>query len=150
MHDGEIETHVLRREPLVAAIPDAHPLARGETVRLADLADDPFVVYPSQARSVVHDAVVDACRSAGFEPRTTEVAETSTLVSFVAAGLGVALVPASVEHLRITGATYRPIEGALPEVELAIAARRGDDSPVVRRVIDVVRATLEADEGPRS
>lgn len=150
VHVGEIETHVLRREPLVAALPDAHPLARGDTVRLADLAEEPFIGYPSQSRSVVHDAVADACRAAGFALRATEVAETSTLVSFVAAGLGVALVPASVKHLRITGATYRPLHGTPPEVELAIATRRGDDSPTVRRVIGVVRDTVRAGERPGS
>jgi DNA-binding transcriptional LysR family regulator len=147
VHDDGVEAHLLRREPLRAVLPDAHPLAGDATVRLADLAEDPFIAYPSGARSVVHDAVAEACRAAGFELRATEVAETSTLVSFVAAGLGVALVPASVEHLRITGATYRRLEGIAPSVELAVATRRGEDSAAVRRVIGIVRSTLRDTAG---
>ena len=80
-------------------------------------------------------AVIDACQEAGFVPGNVhEVGETSTLVSFVAAGLGVALVPASVQHLRITGAVYLPLAGTTREVELALAVRAGETSPLVARV----------------
>ena len=143
--DADLEVRTLRREPLVAALPEAHPLAATEQVSIADLRGESFVGYPSHHQSVVHDAVQEACRAAGFTPQTTEVAETSTLVSFVAAGLGVALVPRSVQHLRITGATYRPLTGAVPSVELALATRRDDTSPAVRRVVDLVSALVNKD-----
>ena len=136
----EVEVHPLRREPLVVVLPETHVQAGRARVALADLAEEPFITYPSQHRSVVHDAVLDACQTAGFTPRATEVAETSTLVSFVAAGLGVALVPESVQHLRITGAVYRPLADTSPTVELAVATRRGRD---------VARRTPGAGRGPR-
>lgn len=141
----QISVHTLRREPLVAVLPESHPLAAREAIALPDLATETFVGYPSQHRSVVHDAVLAACRSAGFTPNATEVAETSTLVSFVAAGLGVALVPASVQHLGITGATYRPLVGPAPTVELAVATRRHDPSPVVGRVLAAIRDEIRQD-----
>jgi DNA-binding transcriptional LysR family regulator len=140
--DADLEVELLRREPLVAVLPANHPLAAQAHVEMVDLRDEPFVGYPSQHRSVVHDAVLEACRGAGFVPVATEVAETSTLVSFVAAGLGVALVPRSVQHLRITGATYRPLAGPVPTVDLAVATRRHDASPAVARVVNVVRRLL--------
>ena len=89
---------------------------------------------------------MDACRAAGFVPPGLEVAETSTLVSLVAAGLGVALVPASVQHLHITGATYRPLSEPRPMVELAVATRRDDPSPLIRRVLDLVHESLDEDD----
>ena len=93
----ELVTEVLRSEPLLAVLPAAHPLAARTTVPLEELREEPFVTYPSHFRSVVHDAVEDACAAHGFKPVAAhEVAETATLVSFVAAGLGVSLVPASV------------------------------------------------------
>ena len=110
----EVEVHPLRREPLVVVLPRRTLWPDEAQVTLSDLAEEPFITYPSQHRSVVHDTVLDACQAAGFTPRATEVAETSTLVSFVAAGLGVALVPESVQHLRITGAAYRPLAGDSP------------------------------------
>jgi DNA-binding transcriptional LysR family regulator len=135
VHNTAIDVQVLRREPLIAVLPEYHPLAGRDQVRLPDLRDDPFITYPSHHRSVVYEAVMEACQRAGFVPATVhEVAETSTMVSFVAAGLGVALVPASVQHLRITGATYLPLAGTTREVELALATRAGETSPHVARV----------------
>lgn len=138
-----LTVHVIRREPLIAVLPEQHALARSQSVPLARLAEAPFVSYPSHFRSVVHDAVLDACREAGFEPRTThEVGETSTLVAFVAAGLGVALVPASVRHLQITGAVYRPLAGTTEEVALALAYRSDDESVLLRRVLAHVHSLV--------
>lgn len=147
VHDPAIQVRVLRREPLIAALPEVHPLAQKSSVRLADLRDEAFITYPSHSRSVVHDAVIATCEKAGFRPSVVqEVAETSTLVAFVAAGLGVALVPASVQHLKITGATFKPLAGSTGEVELAVATREGDVSPVLARVLGRARSLIG---GPR-
>lgn len=153
VEDEAIAVRTLRHEPLVVALPDAHPLVAAPgvaAVHLADLAAEPFVTYPSQHRSVVHEAVRAACAEAGFVPQAVaEVAETSTLVSFVAAGLGVALVPGSVQSLRIAGAAYRPLAagagGAPAQVDLAVATRRDDDSALVRRVVAVLEELAAAD-----
>jgi DNA-binding transcriptional LysR family regulator len=131
----EIDVRVLRREPLIAVLPEQHPLASRAKVKLADLRDEPFISYPSHSRSVVYEAVLEACQQSGFAPaHVQEVGETSTLVSFVAAGLGVALVPASVQHLQITGARYLPLAGNTREVELALATRMDEPSPHVAQV----------------
>lgn len=143
VRDPDLDVVLLRQEPLVVALPENHPFAARSSVVLADLRDEPFISYPSQQGSVTYDAVLAACSRAGFVPKEIqEVAETSTLVSFVAAGLGVALVPASVQHLQITGAVYRPISDIHHEVGLAVARRAGDDSPQLRRVLDQVRRLL--------
>lgn len=148
VNDPGLEVRVLRREPLIAALPEAHRLAGQPSVRLADLRDETFISYPAHRRSVVHDAVFAACGRAGFEPAEVhEVAETSTLVAFVAAGIGVALVPTSVRHLQITGATYKPLAGTTAEVELAIAWRMGDDSPTLARVLARAQALLGGGRG---
>lgn len=143
VRNPKLEVRVLRREPLVVVLPETHLLAHEGRIRLGDLRGDPFISYPAQQRSVVYDAVFDACQRVGFTPTVVqEVAETATLVSFVAAGLGVALVPASVQHLRITGATYRPLTDSTVEVELAVAHRRDDASPHVARVLARVTELL--------
>jgi DNA-binding transcriptional LysR family regulator len=136
VRDPGLDVRLLRREPLIAVLPAAHPLASRTSVRLADLQDERFITFPSQHRSVVYEAIMDACQHAGFTPaRTLEVTETSTLVVFVAAGLGVALVPAAAQHLRVTGAVYLPLAGTTEEVELAVATRADDESAQVRRVL---------------
>ena len=148
VRNPDIDVRVLRREPLIAALPENHPLGNQPSVRLAALSDEPFICYPSRHRSVVYEAVFDACRRSGFTPRSiVEVAETSTMVAFVAAGIGVALVPASVQHLRITGATYLPLAGTTEEVELAVATRRDDRSPHLARVLARAHSLIG---GPRA
>jgi DNA-binding transcriptional LysR family regulator len=143
VHDRDLATEVVHSEPLVAVLPETHPLAGEDAIRLEMLAGEPFVTYPSHFRSVVHDAVEDACAAHGFEPVAAhEVAETATLVSFVAAGLGVSLVPASVQNMTVRGAIYRPLTEDTTRVELAVAWRRRDERPVLARALDVIRRHL--------
>jgi DNA-binding transcriptional LysR family regulator len=148
VRERELAVEVVRSEPLVAVLPEAHALAATDAVPLEELAGEPFVVYPSHFRSVVHDAVEETCAAHGFHPRVAlEVSETATLVSFVAAGLGVSLVPESVRHMTVHGAVYRPLAREAAAVELAVAWRREDTTPVLERALDVVRADLARGRG---
>lgn len=134
---------VLSDEPLVALLPVNHPLASKSVVNLADLRGEEFITYPSSPPSSVYQTVTAACRQAGFTPKVRqEVAETSSLVALVAAGLGVAVAPASIRHLRIAGVTHRPIRGTDASVSLAVAYRREAVSPVIRGYLEIARAVL--------
>jgi DNA-binding transcriptional LysR family regulator len=84
--------------------------------------------------------VLDACRRAGLHPEIVEVGETGTLVVFVAAGLGIGLVPASVRALRLDGVAYVPLAGA-PTVPLVLAHRPGPPAAVAR-VASLIRAVV--------
>jgi DNA-binding transcriptional LysR family regulator len=142
-HD-ELVVEPVGVEPLVAALPADHVLAGLDRVPVARLAGEPFIVYPSSARSVVHDAVEATCADHGFSPTVEmEVAETSTLVSFVAAGVGVALVPASARQMSVTGAVYRPLSGATHPVALAMCWRAASRSPTLPRALAVIRGALD-------
>jgi DNA-binding transcriptional LysR family regulator len=146
VRERELEVEILWREPLVAVLPAAHRLARAAVVPLEQLRDEPFVTYPSHFRSVLHDAVEATCAAHGFRPRVVlEASETATLVSFVAAGIGVSLVPDSVCHMTVHGAVYRPLGPGAAEVELAVAWRRGDRTPVLERALGIVRGPLSRD-----
>ncbi|MBB2947082.1 DNA-binding transcriptional LysR family regulator [Actinoplanes lutulentus] len=134
----EISSQVLRRERLVAVLPDRHPLARRDRINLAALRADPFVMHFSGHRSSMHEHVLAACAAAGFRPDPiTEVGETATLVVFVAAGMGVALVPEPVRSLALEGVAYVELDDPAT-VDLAIATRAGDVSPATRQVADIV------------
>jgi DNA-binding transcriptional LysR family regulator len=97
------------------------------------------VTYPSHFRSVLHEAVERAC---GFKPEIAlEVSETATLVSFVAAGIGVSLVPSTVTRFTVEGAVYRPLTTPT-QVELALAYRENDNAPMLTRALEIVRQSL--------
>lgn len=139
VRDHDLEVHVLRYEPLIAVLPSAHTLARLETIPLERMRGESFISYPDNYRSAVYNSVLEVCSRAGFHPKTVfEVQETSTLVSFVAAGLGVALVPASVRQLQVAGAVYRPLQGRPETVGLAVAYRPGKRSQLLRKALQVI------------
>ena len=140
VRERELAVEVVRREPLVAVLSREHPLAAADAIPLEELEHEPFVTYPSHFRSVLHDAVEETCAAHGFRPNVAlEVSETATLVSFVAAGLGVSLVPESVRHMTVEGAVYRPLARDATTVELAVAWRRDDATPLLERALEVVR-----------
>ena len=71
-----------------------------------------------------------------------------TIVSLVAAGMGVALVPQSVQNLVRAGVVYRPLEERTPGIEIAALWRERDRSPVLRAFLDVVGEVAENGELP--
>lgn len=145
--DG-IQVRTLRSEPLVAAVPVDHPAAALDAVTLASLASERFVNYPRQG-STMADAVASACAEAGFEPLVRmEVRETAALVSFVAAGLGVALVPASVQSVRIPGVVYLPLSDVHPSIGLVAAWRSEGPEGAIAQALRRLRALVAGDTAP--
>ena len=133
----ELSVRSLARERFVAVLPDDHPHAGGDGLRLADLADEPFVVYGTPG-SVVDSIVAKACLDAGFLPRRAEEsADTPILLTHVASGAGVAVLPESVSALVADGVRYRPLTDDI-EVEVALAWRTDDPSPALAALLDIV------------
>lgn len=137
--DPRVVVEPVRSDRLIALVPDRHPVAATPVVDLVALRDDDFIVHVGHGNSTLNGLVVGMCADAGFVPRVRhEVAETSTLVTLVAAGLGVAVVPEATAALAIAGVTYVPLR---PEnsVELAAAWMSTSTSPLVQRAVDVLR-----------
>ncbi len=133
------------REPLRIALSQSHPLAKRRRVPLELLADEPFVLFPAEVGPGLHAQVLAICRSAGFTPRVVqESRELYTTVSLVEAGLGVTIVPASIEKMGWTGVCYRPIPAPLGSTRIDMARRDGQEaaSPVVGAFAALVRELL--------
>lgn len=138
--DG-IEMRTIDVEPMVLVVAVDHRLAVEPVVSIADLRNEQFVMYDSRD-SAVNDAAIRTCRAAGFVPlRAHDAPGTSVLLALVAAGLGVAVLPASVRSLPLDGLVIRDLVDA-GTIELALAWRAGDDNPVVEAVADVIAGTF--------
>lgn len=138
----EIDFRIINREPLVVALPAHSPLASDRPLSMVELTEQRFVTYTPE--SVMYRMTADLCREAGFQHRVSQMAqETSTILSFVAAGGGVALMPASVRSVQLRGVRYRELEDS-PHAELAVAWRREDRSVLLSNFIQLV--TELADE----
>lgn len=138
--DG-LTLETLRTDRLVVAVPEGHRQAGASAIEPAELRHDDFVVHAGRGLSVMNDVAVSICSAAGFAPKVRhEVAETSTLVTFVAAGLGVAIVPEPTTALEIAGVRYVPLAGGRNRLDLAVAYLTAARSPLIDRVLGVVRA----------
>jgi DNA-binding transcriptional LysR family regulator len=138
-----LNVEVLIREPLVAALPPGHRLASRARIPLGALADEPFILPPRDAVPLFHDAVLKACREAGFVPHAPHEADhLQMILGMVAAGAGVGLVPSAARKIRQHRVIYRPLHPACDALETAVAWRRDDASPIVAEFLADVRRTL--------
>ena len=143
----DIELRTIDVESLILAVSVDHRLSVEPVVSMADLRNEPFVAYESRD-SAVNDAVLRGCRQAGFVPHRGHAAPgTAVLLALVAAGLGVAVVPASVRSLPLGGLVFRDLLDA-GSIDLALAWRRGEDNPVVEAVVGVLEAAFQIDSLP--
>lgn len=134
-----LEIVTVMREPLRIAVNKSHPLAARPTLAVRDLADEPFVLFPEELAPGLYAQVIGLCRQAGFSPKVIEESrELYTSVSLVEAGIGVSILPASVEKLGWRGVRYRPIPSAAAETRIAAAWRRDRARPVVAAFMQVV------------
>ena len=131
------QLRLLYEEPMVAALPASHPGVAQQAVDLATLRRDPFLLFPRPIGPRLYDSIIEACRKAGFDPVIVQlVPQLVSVITLVAADLGVSIVPASMSQLQIPGVAYRAIAGeAVPTALLALAHRRGETSPIVRNFI---------------
>jgi DNA-binding transcriptional LysR family regulator len=139
------ELRLLSEEPMVAALPGSHPAAAQQSVDLAALRLDPFLLFPRPIGPTLYDSIIGACRKADFDPVIGQlVPQLASLITLVAADLGVSIVPVSMSQLQIIGVAYRAIAGEAPIAPLALAHRRGETSAVVRNFISAsINAVLE-------
>ncbi len=135
----------LRRDRLIVAAPADHPVAALRQVSVTDLRDTDLIVHSADRRSVMYDVVLRLLRDADVEPRIRhEVGETSTLVTLVAGGLGVAVVPEPVTALALDGVVFRPLVRPAASVDLAIGHRTDRTEPHLTRAVSVVQQIVRA------
>lgn len=137
----------LLEEMMVVALPSG--CARARTTRksagcfLKELSNEMFIDYgrPAGSWPWLRHTVHAACHAAGFNPRVSQQApEMVSAVNLVAAGLGISIVPASLQRMNIDGVTYRSLLGApQPSAPLNLAFRRSDQSAAVGQFIRLVQ-----------
>jgi DNA-binding transcriptional LysR family regulator len=133
-HPKSIALAPLMRERLFAALRDDHGLAGGETIALAALAREPFILTP--AGTWLRDYLGELCRTLGIEPQIVQESQQIVdAIPLVAAGLGICFVPESACTLAAPGVVFRPLAEGSEAAEIALAYRRGEASTPVQAFI---------------
>jgi DNA-binding transcriptional LysR family regulator len=147
--DGQLELMTIQRERLVAAVPADHPLASRRRLRAEELRGESFVILARREAPGLYAGLATAMREVGGLPEDVlEVAEMQTIISLVAGGFGVSLVPASVGQVDRSGVVFLPFAGPMPTIELAVAWRTGPGTPVRDEFLSVARPRRDGRTDP--
>jgi DNA-binding transcriptional LysR family regulator len=143
----------VQQEPLVLALPERHPLARGAAPALADALREPLVIFPRRIAPSLYDAVFALHHAAGVSPHVAQEAiQMQTIVNLVSAGIGVAWVPESVTRFRREGVVYRAPQApagrkrsaqAVPRCDTTLVWRAEGAPPALGRFVQFVAAQVQ-------
>jgi len=130
-----LDSRTIFSEPLVVALPKRHRLAIHEKISASDLADEAFISIPRSIAPPVYDQIVNYCLAAGFRPRIRlEANLQQTIVNLVGEGLGVALVPNSMQAMHLDTTSFKPLINA-PVVEVAVIWNKDNRNPCIQTFV---------------
>ena len=143
MNTEDLAVTKVLAEPLLAALPAEHALAERESVTLAALADVPLISFPKRLVPGAHEHLMDLFAQGGHTPNIVqEAVHLQTIVSLVASGIGVSVLPASARRSSLAGVVYRRLEHESP-TWLGLVSRQNSPYPVVA---NFTRAALSVAE----
>jgi DNA-binding transcriptional LysR family regulator len=135
-----LHIEVVDHEPLIVAMPSAHRLAQRESVQMFELAGERFVAQPRVLAATLYDRLMVLASKADFRPKIRQEAQQVTaLLPLVAAGLGLALVPASLSVVKLAGVSFVALDDPNATMLLAVARRADNRSPVLESFLRTVR-----------
>jgi DNA-binding transcriptional LysR family regulator len=133
------------RTRLVAAMAHDHPLVKKRTIGIGDLRAHPFIMYPRESGIGLYWQVLRLCAGAGFRPQIVrEVQELTTIVGLVDAGVGVAIVPADTQSIRLPGVAYMPLNDQDAFSILYLAFRERDRNTHLHGLLSRLRVQSSA------
>ena len=140
--DDFITSELLHRQPVLVVLADTNPLSSSASLSASDIANQPIVGYPKHARPILHEALWSGFRKIGAQPNIVcEIIDKSTMLQFVAQGLGIALAPAWVRNIAPPRVSFVPFEPCENLIDLYVAFRKSGNSDTVKRFVDAVRKT---------
>jgi DNA-binding transcriptional LysR family regulator len=136
-----LDYELISREPLLVALPEKHPLAAKREIAIADLDQQPFVMYSRDEGGYFYDCIAGLFSLAGVSPHYRYfLGQTHSILGLVKAGLGVAIVPAAARHLYVGHLHFRPLYNAQPQAEVYRVVRRDNGNPAVGPFVRMAQA----------
>lgn len=135
----------LQAQHFVIAVPRSHALARQSSVRIKALAAESFIAFPAAEGAGFAAALTAACKTAGFFPKVVqEASQMQAVLTLVAGGLGIALVPASMRVLAMKDVAFLDVAEMRPPptYQLAFAYSRSNDNPVIHSFLSSAKKVL--------
>ena len=134
-----VEATLVMQEPLLVAMGASHRLAATPQASLRDLAGEPIIGFDRRVSPSLHAVLAGMLGAEGvtYDP-IIEATEYATILGFVAAGEGIAIVPASVQTFRPPELHYARLKDRSASVPLLLLTRAGEPPPLVTQALEVV------------
>ena len=146
--DPFLKWSMLYRQPISVVVANSNPLAKANNILAKDILHEPIVGYPKHARPILHDLLLSSFRHTGVQPNVVcEIIDKSTLLQFVAHGLGIALVPTWVKNIAPPGLSFIPFCNGERSIELYVAQRKSGNSTVVDTFVDAAQQAADDFKG---
>lgn len=130
-------------DELMLVLPSAHPNASDERVALEEIAGERFIAYHGEQRNALNAHIMDVWARVGFIPRVTQWAENGlAILTLVAAGFGIALLPSSISSIHIDGIVWKHIDmdGKFTSSSIVMMYRsEAENDKILSRFVDYVR-----------
>jgi DNA-binding transcriptional LysR family regulator len=135
-----LDYQLVCREPLLVAMSVNHPLTRHTEIAIADLDQQPFVMYSPDEGRYFYDCIVGLFAVAGVSPRYLHyLGQTHSILGLVRAGLGLAIVPQAASELYLGHLEFRPLKDAVASAEVYMVSRSDNDNPALPPFIRMAR-----------
>jgi DNA-binding transcriptional LysR family regulator len=138
-YPGDIRQRTVRREVVRVAVGEQHRLADHEQVELAGLGDEMLELWPHEMAPGYYDAIIAACRTAGFEPEVDQHGAGSTVWSYIAEGRGVGLVVSSLIEQIPRGVKLLDLAPPRPMLTVNAVWRQDHELPAVERFFETAK-----------
>ncbi len=126
---GIKEKHYLN-DKLLLVLPVGHACAAHSSVDIRTLENEPFVIFARESSPPLFDQAVGRCIQAGFSPKiVAQPKQMTAVLTSVACGVGVSIIPSCVGHLQREGLCYRRIHQSGPPVPLHLAWNASSENP---------------------
>lgn len=140
-----LQSRLLTSEPFVLAVADDHPLAKRSTLTPKDLDGMPWIALPKTINPAARERFLAACASCGFAPDIQfEVAQVSTTLGLVSAGLGLAIMQSSMQRMSPPGVVFKPMDWLPLTVEIHLLWRTHAQTAGVRHFMEALDPTPES------
>lgn len=133
-------SEVCSEECLKLVLHEEHPLVSLRNISIKSLVDEPFILFPRHFGTNFYDLIISYFWEHGVSLNIVQEAiQMQTIVNLVAAGMGISVVPSSVESYKKSGVMYKDIQENTPKINLYVGWRQDEKSVVLENFLTVVR-----------
>lgn len=133
-------SEVCSEECLKLVLHEEHPLVSLHNISIKSLVDEPFILFPRHFGTNFYDLIISYFWEHGVSLNIVQEAiQMQTIVNLVAAGMGISVVPSSVESYKKSGVMYKDIQENTPKINLYVGWRQDEKSVVLENFLTVVR-----------